>query len=42
MFESANDDNPDSIRFFPFAYALLDDKLDDYCWYCLQKRQSLR
>ncbi|CDW51809.1 zf-MYND domain containing protein [Trichuris trichiura] len=25
-----------SIVFYPFAYALLDDELCNYCWYCLK------
>lgn len=42
MSKIGNDDNPESIKFFPFAYALLDDKLNEYCWYCMKNEQPLR
>lgn len=27
-----------TLTFYPFAYALLDDELENYCWYCLAEK----
>lgn len=31
---------PKSIDFYPFAYALYNDYLQDYCWYCLDEDRN--
>uniref|UniRef100_A0A915EDL7 MYND-type domain-containing protein n=1 Tax=Ditylenchus dipsaci TaxID=166011 RepID=A0A915EDL7_9BILA len=34
--------SPSSIDFFPFAYALYNEHLSDYCWYCLDEEKTHR
>jgi len=35
-------EQPDSLSFFPFAYALFNDHLNTHCWYCLDEEKAHR
>ncbi|KAE9552471.1 hypothetical protein FO519_004323 [Halicephalobus sp. NKZ332] len=33
---------PKTLDFFPFSYALYNEYLDSYCWYCLGEKKNLK